>query len=162
MIGGFGIDTSKLKWYDKLWLYPVVFLIIYIGGAWQAFVEGLDWLLDKLHRLFHKKGRPEKSFIQTNKEAELMGNNNNSWLLAYADGSEFYVPNALHVERNDELMLVEDDEQASKEAEKAGVPLIYNMESVPNDIYVDTKENREIIRKMLTLYPEYKNVHEKK
>lgn len=94
--------------------------------------------------------------MKTNKEAELMGNETNSWLLIYADGSEFYVPEALHIERNDELMLVENDEQASKEAEKAGIPLIYNLDGVPNGVYVDTEENREIIAKMLNLYPEYK------
>lgn len=94
--------------------------------------------------------------MKTNKEAELLGNEKNSWLLAYADGSEFYIPDVLHVERNDELMLVEGDEQASKEAEKAGIPLIYDLEGVPNGVYVDTEENRNIIAKMLKRYPEYK------
>lgn len=94
--------------------------------------------------------------MKTNKEAELMGNEKNSWLLAYAYGSEFYIPDVLHVERNDELMLVEGDEQASKEAEKAGIPLIYDLEGVPNGVYVDTEENRNIITKMLKRYPEYK------
>lgn len=94
--------------------------------------------------------------MKTNREVELMGNKKNSWVLAYAIGSEFYIPNALHVERNDELMLVEDDLEASKEASKAGITLICDMEGVPNDVYVDTEENREIISKMLIAYPDYK------
>lgn len=94
--------------------------------------------------------------MKTNKEAELMGNSENSWLFAYADGSEFYIPQALHIERNDALMLVVNDTQASKDAEKAGVPLLYNVDGIPDGVYVDTDENREIINKMLTLYPEYK------
>lgn len=94
--------------------------------------------------------------MKTNKEVELMGNDKNSWLLAYAQGSEFYLAHALHVERNDDLMLVEDDAQASKVAEKEGIPLIYGLEGIPDGVYVDTEENREIIAKMLNLYPEYK------
>lgn len=94
--------------------------------------------------------------MKTNKEVEIIGGCKNSWLLVYADGSEFYIPDALHVERNDELMIVKDDEQASKEAEKAGIPLIYDMEDVPKGVYVDTDENREIIKKMLNIYTEYK------
>lgn len=94
--------------------------------------------------------------MKTNKEVELMDNCKKSWVLMYADGSEFYIPNALHLERNDELMLVEDDEQASKEAEKAGISLIHDMEDVLKGVYVDTEENREIIIKMLNIYPKYK------
>lgn len=94
--------------------------------------------------------------MKNNTEAELMGNDTNSWLFAYANESEFYIPNALHIERNDDLMLVEGDEQASKEAEKAGISLIYGLEGVPDGVYVDTEENRAIITKMLIIYPEYK------
>ena len=43
--------------------------------------------------------------FKTNREIERIENKKKSWLLAYAEGSEFYIPNALHVERNDELML---------------------------------------------------------
>ena len=72
--------------------------------------------------------------MKTNKEAELMGNKKNSWLLAYADESEFYIPDVLHVERNDELMLVEGDEQASKEAEKAGIFTEADVDSLIDEI----------------------------
>jgi hypothetical protein len=94
--------------------------------------------------------------MKTNKDVELMGKEENSWVFAYASGSEFYIPNALHIERNDDLMLVEGDEQASKEAEKAGIALIYDFEGVPDGVYVDTEENRNIINKMLNIHPEYK------
>ena len=93
--------------------------------------------------------------FKTNREIERIENKKKSWLLAYAEGSEIYIPNALHVERNDELMLVEHDEEASKEAEKDGIPLIYHMYGVPNGVYVDTEENRRIIVEMLKLYPNY-------
>ena len=94
--------------------------------------------------------------MKTNKEVELTGNDKNSWLFAYAEGSEFYIPKALHIERNDELMLVEDDAEACAEAEKEGIPLIYGLEGVPDGVYVDSEENREIIAKKVQQYPEYK------
>lgn len=93
-----------------------------------------------------------------NKYYENMDNDRKSYLIGIADGSEFYIPNALHVERNDALSLVENDEQASIEAEKDGVKLIYGMEGVPDQVYVDTEENRQIIIDMLEKYPEYKKV----
>ena len=43
-------------------------------------------------------------------------------------------------------MLVENDEEASKEAEKAGIPLIYEMEDVPDGVYVDNFINRKLGR----------------
>lgn len=81
---------------------------------------------------------------------------NKSYVIAIADGSEFYIPDALHIERNDELFLVEDDEKASIEAEKDGIKLIYNMDGVPNQVYIDTEENRKVIIEMLEKYPEYR------
>lgn len=79
-----------------------------------------------------------------------------SYLICIAEDSDFYIPNALHVERNDELMLVEDDEQASIEAEKDGIKLIYGMSGVPNQVYVDTTENIKIIEEMLEKFSEYR------
>lgn len=79
-----------------------------------------------------------------------------SYLICTADNSDFYIPTALHIQRNDELMLVDTDEEASLDAEKDGIRLIYNMEGVPNGVYIDTEENRELIRKSLEKYPEYK------
>lgn len=90
-----------------------------------------------------------------------MKNEEKSYLICIADGSDFYIPKALHIERNDELMLVEDDDQASIEAEKDGVKLIYNMSGLPDRVYVDTVENRQITKEMLEQYPEYKKWGEK-
>lgn len=81
---------------------------------------------------------------------------NKSYIIAIDDDSDFYIPNAEHIERNDDLMLVEDDAEAAIEAEKDGIKLIYNMVGVPNGVYLDTEENREIIVEMLEKYPEYK------
>ena len=52
------------------------------------------------------------------------------YVFAIADGSDFYIPNALHVERDDELFLFADDEDAAQAAEAAGVPLIRDRKSV--------------------------------
>ena len=35
--------------------------------------------------------------------------------------------------------------------------LIYGMDGIPDGIYIDTPENRELIRKGLGLYPDYRN-----
>ena len=80
------------------------------------------------------------------------------YVFAVADGSEFYIPDAVHIERDDELFLFADDEQAAQVAERDGVRLIYGMEHVPDGVYVDTPENREVIQKNLEAYPEYKKV----
>lgn len=72
-----------------------------------------------------------------------------------ADFSEFYIPEALHIERVDDLMMYENDEKASKQAEKDGMKLIYGMNAVPDGVYLDTQENRDIIVKMLKQYPKY-------
>lgn len=80
------------------------------------------------------------------------------YVLGYADGSDFYIPGALHVERNDELFSVPDDETAARMAEKDGISLIYGMKYVPDGVYVDTPENREAILRGLEMYPEYKQI----
>lgn len=63
---------------------------------------------------------------------------NKSYIIAVADGSEFYIPEAEHIERNDELMLVEDDIEAALDAERDGIKLIYGMDGVPDGVYLDT------------------------
>lgn len=93
--------------------------------------------------------------VTYNREIEVLNNDKRSWVLAYADGSEYYIPGALHVERNDALMKVKDDEAAARAAKRAGVPLITDIKGVPKNVYVDTLENRQIIARMLQLYPEY-------
>lgn len=71
-------------------------------------------------------------------------------------GSEFYIPGALHIEKIDEAAMFKDDEEASKQAELDGIKLIYNMDGVPDGVYLDTIENRNIINKVLEEQPEYK------
>ena len=78
-----------------------------------------------------------------------------SYLVCTCTDSDFYIPGALHIERNDDLMMVKDDVQASIEAEKDGVKLIYGMMGVPNQVYVDTEENKEVIKQALLSHPEY-------
>lgn len=78
------------------------------------------------------------------------------YVLALAESSRFYIPGALHVERNDDLALCGDDEEAAKLAEKDGVSLLYGMENVPDGVYVDTPENRAALIENLEKYPEYK------
>lgn len=75
---------------------------------------------------------------------------------ALAESSRFYIPGVLHVERNDDLMLCGDDEEAARLVEKDGVSLLYGMEHVPDGMYVDTPENRAAIIANLEKYPEYK------
>lgn len=79
------------------------------------------------------------------------------YVFAIAEDSSFYIPNALHVERDDELFLFADDEAAAKAAERDGVQLIHGMEDVPDGIYLDTPENRAAILDSLEKYPEYRS-----
>lgn len=87
-----------------------------------------------------------------------MGEQSKGYVLAYADNSSFYIPGVIHVERDDSLMLCEDDEAASALAEKDGIRLISGMAGVPDGVYIDTPENRAAIVAGLEKYPEYKNV----
>ena len=78
------------------------------------------------------------------------------YVFAIADGSEFYIPGVLHVERDDELFLFADDEEAALAAERDGFPLIRGMEDVPDGVYLDTEENRTAILLGLREHPEYR------
>lgn len=74
-----------------------------------------------------------------------------SYVIAICDDSDFYIPNAEHIERNDGCVPwgVPNDNAAAKAAEDDGIRLIYGMEDVPDGIYIDTPENREVIVKGL-------------
>lgn len=80
------------------------------------------------------------------------------YVFAYAEYSQFYIPNALHIERDDDLFLYSDDEEAARAAERDGIRLIYGMQDVPDGVYVDTPENRIAIQDGLEKYPEYRSV----
>ena len=79
------------------------------------------------------------------------------YVFTLSEDSSFYIPNALHVERDDELFLFPDDETAAKAAERDGVQLIYGMEDVPDGVYLDTPENRTTILDSLEQHPEYRS-----
>ena len=68
------------------------------------------------------------------------------WLIGTTDDSDgFYIPNAAHIQRDDSLFIYPDDDAAARAAEKDGVRLIYGMPFVPDGVYLDTPENRDII-----------------
>lgn len=60
----------------------------------------------------------------------------------------------MHIEKNDELDLVEDEEQASLDAKADGIPLIVGFNGIDDNVYVETEENREIIQRVLEERPE--------
>lgn len=80
------------------------------------------------------------------------------YVFAVAEFSGFYIPDALHVERDDDLMIYETDDAAAKAAEQDGIKLIYGMEHIPDGVYLDTPENRAAIACGLEQHPEYKDV----
>lgn len=81
-----------------------------------------------------------------------------SYVIAVCTDSDFYIPNAEHIERNDDLVpwAVPDDIVAAQTAIQDGVCLIRGMDGVPDDVYLDTDENRAIIKNALAqrLYKE--------
>lgn len=73
------------------------------------------------------------------------------YVIAVCTDSDFYIPNAEHIERNDDLIpwAVPDDIAAAQAAVQDGVCLIRGMDSVQDDVYLDTDKNRAIIEKAL-------------
>ncbi len=67
------------------------------------------------------------------------------YVFAVTDDSDSYIPNALHVERDDNLMIFETDADAAVAACQNGVPLITGIAGVPDGVYINTPENREVI-----------------
>lgn len=102
--------------------------------------EGMDKVLEKYRRKVNIENFPPA---------------NKSYVVCKCDDSDFYIPNAVHIERNDSLMLVENDEEASKVALHDGVRLIRGMYGVPDDVYLDTPQNRETIIEELKKDPSY-------
>lgn len=85
-----------------------------------------------------------------------MSTDGKGYVLAIAENSRFYIPDVLHVERDDSLFIYADDMEAARAAELDGVQLIHGMEHVPDGVYVDTPENRAAILESLEKYPEYR------
>ena len=91
-------------------------------------------------------------------DTPLIAPDRSGYIFAVADGSGFYIPGALHVERDDGLFLFDDDQEAALAAERDGFPLVRGMEDVPDGVYLDTGENRAAILLGLEKYPEYRTV----
>jgi len=87
----------------------------------------------------------------------LISNQEKGYFITATINHGSYIPEALHVERIDDMALYDGDFEAAKAAEQDGVRLIYGMDGIPDGIYIDTPENRELIRKGLGLYPDYRN-----
>ena len=64
---------------------------------------------------------------------------------------QFHIPHALYVCVFRDLVGTEfaDESYATKFAERDGVKLIFGMPQVPDGLYLDTEQNREIIQKYL-------------
>ena len=71
-------------------------------------------------------------------------------------GCEVDIPDALQVQRIDDLGFYPDDTAASKQAAKDGIKFIHNIPGIERGVYVDTPENRKICRKALAEHPEYR------
>ena len=76
----------------------------------------------------------------------------NGYIITYSEESEKYFAEALYVKRCPSwgLDLYENDTAAISAAMKDGVKFIYGMNGVPDNIYIDTQENRQIIIKALS------------
>ena len=63
------------------------------------------------------------------------------------DADDPYIPNALHVERDDECVpwRYKTDEDAARGAERDGVKMLYGIPHVEDGIYLDTPENRQLL-----------------
>ena len=73
------------------------------------------------------------------------------YVVAVSNDSSFYIPDAEHIERNDDLnpWLYPDDASASQAAEADGIALIYGMAGVQDGVYIDSPENRQRIQTVL-------------
>jgi len=78
-------------------------------------------------------------------------NTKRGYIFAVCDDSDYYIPNALHIQRYDSRIpqLYQNDKEAAKAAEKNGVKMIYDMSGVDDGVYIDSQKNRELIEKYL-------------
>lgn len=78
------------------------------------------------------------------------------WVVCSSDSPDpaSYIINAIRP-CVDDSGLYKDDDEAVLAAKRDGVPLICGMAGIPDDIYVDTDENRNIIKEWLFQYPWY-------
>lgn len=77
------------------------------------------------------------------------------YFVCATDSASDLIPDAEHIERNDELCeqlgITDelDDFEAAKEAQIDGIKLIDNIEGIYPNLYVDSPENRKIINSYL-------------
>ena len=82
------------------------------------------------------------------------------YAIAICNGASDCIPNAEHIERIDEvaekLGIVDmfDDFDAAQMAKADGIKLIDDIDGIYKDFYVDTEENRKIIKEYMEEHPE--------
>ena len=87
-------------------------------------------------------------------QGDLTAEKKSGWRICQADCSESVIPNALYIERDDDLMLFENDYEAAKAYEKSGGRIIHDMgDQVEDWTYIDTPENRKRITAFLEANP---------
>ena len=62
-----------------------------------------------------------------------------------------YGNGATHIQRLDDMMVFESDEEAAEQAEKDGIKIIHDMEFDDENsaAYLDTPENRELLKDLV-------------
>ena len=82
------------------------------------------------------------------------------YVIAICNGASDCIPDAEHIERIDEvaekLGIVDtfDDFDAAQMAKADGIKLIDDIDGIYKDFYVDTEENRKIIKNYMEEHPE--------
>ena len=68
-----------------------------------------------------------------------------SMITACRSDSGPFIRDALHVEMDTQNWVYNDDDEAARAAQRDGVKLIYGVQFVTDNIYIDTPENRKIL-----------------
>lgn len=77
------------------------------------------------------------------------------FLVLPASDSAAIIPDALHIELDNDKPMHKDRHEAAKQAEKNGIPIIHDIPGLEDWVYVDTPENRAIIHRALARYPRF-------
>lgn len=68
------------------------------------------------------------------------------------DAGEGFIPGARYIERDDSSMRFDSDQEAARQAEGDGVPIIHDIPAISDWTYVDSSENRVLIERFLENY----------
>jgi hypothetical protein len=68
------------------------------------------------------------------------------YIIAVSDG-DGYIPDAVHIERDDRVNIYPNDYAAARAAEEDGIKLIHGLPYIPDGMYLDTPENRAIVER---------------